>query len=125
MADQQHSETWSDVPNGSTLEISAKGSATDAFIVATVEYRVAPGQKGKPPTTKAVLDTMGTPLVIPLKSPNLYSAQVLIAFMTDADGKFRGAIKTPSGKQFGKALAFDFSGKAGDVVSATLLVITA
>jgi hypothetical protein len=125
MADQKHSETWSDVPNGSTLEISVKGTTSDNFIVATVEYRVAPGQKGKLPTNKAVLDTTGTPLVIPLKSPNLYSAQILIAFMTDADGKFRAVVKTPSGKQFGKALAFDFSGKAGDVVSATLLVITA
>lgn len=121
---KKHSEMWSDVVSGSVLEISVKGTTKDSHVVATVKHRVAPAKKGDEPTNTVLNTTKGTPLIIALKSPNIYSGDTMIAFMTDADVKARVMVKSPSGKQFGDALDQTFTGKTGDVVRVSFLVIT-
>jgi len=114
---------WLRVPDGSRLEVSVVGNVddetqdqfvADATVIDTNEVQkdwtddmLRPGPK------KATL-----------KSPHDYNVTVHVTFAAKDSAQVQARVVKPKGGTYGKEYCYHIDGKAGDIVSCTLIAVT-
>lgn len=125
MADEQLFHMWTHIPNGSKLVISVKGTKSDKLIIATLDGidTLPTGVIQKKIT--GILDTVsGKPEAISLKTPNIYTVDVVNTFITDAEATVHAHVEGPDGKQIDDKVDTKLKRKKQQVEAVTLIVAT-
>jgi hypothetical protein len=125
VADEQLFHMWTHIPNGSKLVISVKGTKSDKLIIATLDGidTLPTGVIQKKIT--GILDTVsGKPEAISLKTPNIYTVDVVNTFITDAEATVHAHVEGPDGKQIDDKVDTKLKRKKQQVEAVTLIVAT-
>ena len=125
MADEILFKMWTHIPNGSSLVISVKGTKSDKLIISTLDgIETLPTGEIQRKIT-GILDTVsGKPEDITLRTPKIYTVDVVNTFITDAEATVHAHVEGPDGKQIDDALDTKLKRKKQQVEAVTLIVAT-
>ena len=125
MAEETLFKMWTHIPNGSSLVISVKGTKSDKLIIATLDgIETLPSGAIQKKIT-GILDTVsGKPERVSLKSPRIYTVDVVNTFITDAEAIVHAHVEGPDGKQIDAALDTKLKRRKQQVEAVTLIVAT-
>jgi hypothetical protein len=87
---------WLGAPSGSHLVISVSGTTKTKLVTATVNTRI----NGIPGPTVPDKDVQPGPLRIPMPTSEVYAADVIIVFGTDATATIKAFVELPDGTHF-------------------------
>jgi len=125
MADEILFKSWSDVPGGSSLVISVKGSKSEKLIITTLDgIETSPTGEILKKVTGILNTVSGKPEVIPLKSSRIYTIDVDNTYVTDAEAAVHAHVENSKGVRIGKAVDTSLKRKKTQVEAVTLLVGT-
>jgi len=121
-AKEKHFHAWSNVPDGSTLFVSAKGTTSKKLLLVTVDGLEIPPE-GPAKLIVGILDSVaGKPMPIPLTSPNIYAIDINLHFMTAAVAVVHAHIEGPDGALFDVPFDTKISRKKGAVETVVLSI---
>jgi hypothetical protein len=118
-------KSWTNVPGNSKLLISVSGTTATKMVLAHLDGIVTLPNDKVSSKIEAILDTVnGTPEVIKLVSPRIYTIDVINTFITDAEATVHAHIMDPAGAQFGTAFDTVLRRTKGQVEMVTIIVGT-
>lgn len=114
---------WNRVPDGSQLRVRVVGHerAQDDQFVASAEVLVTDAAKEEWPDAR--LRPRGTQKA--LVSPHGYNVTVRVAFAAADVAQVQASVVKPGGSVYGKSYCHEMNGNGGDIMTCTLIAVTA